>query len=198
MSPQTFIMIGSSGSGKGTQGKLIAEYFRSKDSGRELYYLETGEKFREFIKGQKYSNQLARRIYDDDGRQPDFLAIWMWSNLFISDIKGDEHLIADGVCRSLPEAEVFHTALNFYGRKANVVYLNVSREWSQKMLLARGRFDDANLDKIHKRLDWFDKDVMPAVEYYRSHPDYNFIEIIGERPIEEVSAEIIEKIKIFE
>src|SRR4051812_13328117 len=102
MSPQTFILIGRSGCGKGTQAKLLQEHIEKHDeSKRSIYYLETGSNFREFFKGKTYSNQLAREIYEKDDRQPDFLAIWMWSNFFIKDLKGDEHLISDGTSRSL-------------------------------------------------------------------------------------------------
>jgi len=123
---------------------------------------------------------------------------WMWAHQFLKDLKGSEHLFADGTCRSLPEAQIFDTALKFYDRKANVIYINVSREWSKNHLLKRGREDDVTQEKIEGRLNWFDRDTMPAVDFYRDHKDYNFIEVSGERPIETVHADIVEKIKIFE
>jgi len=203
MPTQTFILIGRSGCGKGTQGKLIEEYLKTQDkvggakkAGRPVYYLETGARFREFFKEESYSSSLAREIYDRDDRQPDFLAIWMWSHLLLKDLTEGEHLIADGTCRSLPEAQVFDGALKFYKRKANIVYIDVGREWSEKRLLARGRADDASLAKITKRLDWFDRDVMPAIEYYKNNSDYNFVAVNGEQPIETVHADIVEKIKV--
>jgi adenylate kinase family enzyme len=198
MSPQTFIFIGRSGCGKGTQVKFLLEYIKNHDKeSRSVYHLETGERFREFIKGETLSSKLSREIYERDDRQPDFLAIWMWSHLLVENLKGDEHLMVDGTPRSLPEAESLHTALSFYKRKANVVYINVSRKWSEKHLLARGRSDDATIAKIDKRLNWFDKDVMPAVEYFRNHEGYNFIEVNGEQEMEKVYADIVEKVKLF-
>ena len=199
MISQTFILIGRSGCGKGTQGQLLAEHLKKQDKdGREVYYLETGANFREFFKEKNYSAELARKIYEHDERQPDFIAVWMWAHLFLRDLKGEEHLFADGTCRSLPEAQIFDTALKFYGRKANVIYIDVSRKWSEGHLLKRGREDDTNLKKIEGRLNWFDSDTMPAVEFFRNHPDYNFVEVSGERPIEVVHADIVEKIKVFE
>jgi adenylate kinase family enzyme len=71
------------------------------------------------------------------------------------------------------------------------VHLNVSRKWSDDRLLARGREDDRTLAKINKRLDWFEKDTMPAIEYFRESRFYKFIEVNGEQPIEKVHADIV-------
>lgn len=191
--------MGRSGCGKGTQGKLLDEYLRTKDeSGRNVYYLETGANFRKFFTGENYSVELAKKIYERDERQPDFIAIWMWADFFLKDLTGEEHVISDGTCRSLPEAAVFDNMLKFYGKKANVIYIDVSRKWSENHLLKRGREDDARLDKIDKRLDWFDRDVMPAINFFGEHPDYNFIKVNGEQSIEKVHADIVEKIRFFE
>lgn len=199
MIPQTFILIGRSGCGKGTQGELLAKHLKSIDKEkREIYYLETGANFREFFKEKSYSAKLAKNVYEKDERQPDFIAVWMWAHQFLKDLKEDEHLFADGTCRSLPEAEIFDTALKFYNRKANVIYIDVSRKWSENHLLKRGREDDATLGKIERRLNWFDRDTMKAIDYYSTHPDYNFVKVSGEQSIEKVHADIVEKIRIFE
>lgn len=195
MLPQTFIFIGRSGCGKGTQGKLMERVLHQNDPVRNVYYLETGERFREFIKGKSYTSRLSRETYERDDRQPDFLAVWMWSHLFVENLNGEEHLIIDGTPRSLGEAQVLSTALEFYKRKAYIIHLNVSRSWAERHLLARGRSDDATIEKIDKRLNWFDRDALPAIEYFRHHPDHHFIEVSGEQPIERVHAEIVKQVK---
>src|SRR3989338_815580 len=153
MSPQTFIFIGRSGRGKGTQAELLQKRVKEKDQSSEIFYLETGAYFREFLRGEKYSNKLANEIYKKGERQPDFLAVHIWSHILIGDFKGTEHAFFDGICRSLPEATTFTTALEFYGRKAIVIYLNVSREWSEERLLLRGRADDKSKEEIKKPLE---------------------------------------------
>lgn len=197
MNPQTFIFIGRSGCGKGTQAKLIKEHFEKVDPSSPIYYLETGAKFREFIKGSSYTSQLSKKIYENDDRQPDFLAIWTWSHLLVENLKGNEHLFMDGTPRSLPETFSVLNALDFYGRHANIVYIDVPRSLSEKRLLERGRIDDANVSKIKKRLDWFDKDVMPAVDFFRDTTKHNFIEVNGDRLIGEVYDDIMSRIKLF-
>ncbi len=48
--------------------------------------------------------------------------------------------------------------------------------------------------KIKKRLDWFDTDVQPVIDWFKSNDFYNFLDINGEQTIEEVHQEIMEKI----
>ncbi len=193
MTPQTFIFIGRSGCGKGTQVALLEKLLKEKDPGKEIIHLETGSKFREFIAGEGYSNKLALEIYKKGERQPDFLAVRFWADMLIETIKDDEHIMLDGICRSLPESVVFSSISEFYSRKINVVYMNVSRQWSRERLLARGR-DDDNSYGIEKRLDWFEKDTYPAVEYFKKDDKYTFIEINGEQSIENVHKEIVQKL----
>ncbi|MDO8565006.1 MAG: nucleoside monophosphate kinase [bacterium] len=189
----TVIFIGRSGCGKGTQADLLKERIAKFDpEKRQILYVETGEHFRRFINGDSYSSKLSKRAYDLDERQPDFLACSMWTKVLLEELNENMHLVFDGAPRALDEAEILTSALEFYKReKPSIIYLNVSREWSEKRLLARGRTDDLNINKIDKRLDWFDKDVLPAIEYFKNNPYYRYFEVNGEQPIEKVHAEII-------
>jgi len=191
----SFIFIGRSGCGKGTQAALLMQSL--KDKGENASYIETGHEFREFTKGENYTNTKSLQMMEQDLRQPDFLACHMWTKILIEEYNGNEHLVFDGVSRSLTEARVLDTALQFYGfEKRYVIHLDVSRAWSEKHLLSRGRADDANIDRITKRLDWFDTDVAPAIEYYKSSPDYTFISIGGERSIEDVQSDLVANLSL--
>ena len=196
MSPQTFIFIGRSGCGKGTQADFLQKYLKTQDPGCEIFYLETGSRFRDFIKGDSLSSKLSLDISHRGDRQPDFLAVWMWAHLFVENLKGNEHVIIDGTPRSINEANALDSAVKFYNRQpAKVIYLNVSRAWAEKRLSGRGRTDDRSLLEVKKRLDWFETDVLPAVSHLQEHPEYRFLDINGEQPIEEIHHEIINKIK---
>ncbi len=194
MNKETFIFIGASGSGKGTQVKLLKEQLRKK-SETPIFYLQTGQHFREFVKGNTYAAEIARDANKNGARQPDFLAMWLWSDIFVKNLTGSEHLIIDGSPRSLNEAQNLDIAMKFFKREQPIViYLKVSRDWSFKHLMERaqqeGRSDDTP-ESINHRLDWFERDVMPAINYYRRDRDYDYIEIDGERSIEEVHQEIM-------
>jgi len=197
MNPQTFVFIGRSGCGKGTQAKLLTDYLKKNDtSNRGLYYIETGAEFRKLIQGNSLSSRLSKETYEQNERQCDFLAIWMWSHMLVENITGEEHVIFDGAPRSELEAMAMNSALDFYKRKANIVYINVSRVLSERRLLERGRKDDLDMKMIARRLDWFDKDVVPAIEYFREQSKHNFIEVNGEQGLENVHAEIVSRIAL--
>ena len=195
MNPKTFIFIGRSGCGKGTQAVRLSEYLKKTDPAHPIQYIETGERFRKFIAGESAASKRANAIYERAERQPDFLAIWMWSSFIVDELSENEHLIIDGTPRSKDEAEVLLGALNFLDRKdVHVVYLNVSKEWSLARLSERGRVDDTSLAKREKRLAWFDTDVIPAVEFLQSASGVNFHDINGERTRDEVEKEMLEKV----
>ena len=192
MNLQTFIFIGRSGSGKGTQSLLLQKFLSKKYQDIPIVYIETGEYFRKYIKGSGYTWERAREVYDAGGRQPDFLAVWVWAQVFLEKLKKDQHLIFDGTPRSLGEAEMLHTALPFYERKNPiVVFLDASQEWSEERLRERGRTDDLDSKTIARRLSWYEKDVLPAINFYKGNSTYKFLHINAEQTPEEVHKEIL-------
>lgn len=193
MTPQTFIFIGRSGCGKGTQAELLMQKLKEKDSSNEIFYLETGQKFRDFTAGSGYTSELSRNIQSKGGLQPSFLAVWIWSSIFVEKINKEQHLFIDGTPRKFNEALILTEAMKFYNRKPKVVYIDVSREWAENRLSSRHREDDLEL-MVKSRLDWFDTDVIPVIDYFKSNTDVDFLSINGEQSIEEVSNELISKL----
>lgn len=192
---KTFILMGRSGCGKGTQAKILGQLLKVNDDSRAIFYLETGARFREFIEGNMYSNKLAKEVSALGARQPDFLAVWNWAHLMVEELVGTEHIIIDGTPRSHEEAVVLDSAMTFYKRELPyVIYLDVSREWSEHRIVKRakqeGRSDDQSADEINRRLDWFETDVMRAVKFFEQSNGYRFIHINGEQPVEKVAEDI--------
>ncbi len=194
MQNKTYIFIGRSGCGKGTQIDLLSKKLKEDTPEIDINYISTGQVLRNFWKEQGYSNTLSKEIMGSGNLQPEFLVIYLWGKNLIKDMKGSEHLILDGTPRRLNEAEVLDSAIKFYKRKEPVVvFINVSREWSTERLLSRGRADD-DLKQINKRLDWFDREVVPALNYLKNDLLYKFVKINGEQTIEEVFEELKQKI----
>jgi len=190
----TNIFIGRSGCGKGTQIEKIADFLveNSNQDRSNIFHLEAGNRFRDFIKEENYSSHIANDISEDGGLQPEFLSIWAWGGELIRNLKEDQHLFIDGTPRRLIEAKVLESVFDFYNRpKVNIVYINVSRKWAIDRMKNRGRSDDLEDSDIKNRLDWFDNDVVPVLDYYRSHKQHNFIEINGEQDIEKVNQDIV-------
>ena len=100
---ETFIFIGASGSGKGTQVSLLKAHLARKNPETPIFYLQTGQYFREFIKGDSLAAGIAKHAIDNGERAPDFLAMYIWSKVFVENLTGNEHLIIDGSPRSINE-----------------------------------------------------------------------------------------------
>ncbi len=194
MTPQTFILFGQSGSGKGTQGRLLFDYLQKSDPTRQTFYIETGQRFRDFMTEASMTANLTKEVVDNGGLLPEFLPIWIWAEYLVRHVSGNEHLILDGLSRRAHEAPILDSAMRFYKRETPVVILiETSREWAKEHLLMRSRGDDVAV-QIEARLDWYDKNVLPAVEYFRNNPSYRFLAINGEQTIEKVHVDILEKI----
>ncbi len=191
---QTFIFFGRSGSGKGTQADMLKKYLEAK-KGLEPIYIETGQKFRNFIDQSNYSAQMTKEVMSQGGLLPDFLPIWIWTTDLVNKFDGKRDLILDGLCRRPDEAPVLDSAIKFYKlSKPIVFYIKTSNEWSFDRLKSRGRSDDSD-EYIRSRLKWFDWNVVPAMAYFYDNKDYDFFEINGEQSIEDVQKEIISKIE---
>ncbi len=194
MIPKTFIFFGSSGSGKGTQAKLLIEKLNNIDPDGKVLYIETGQRFREFITEASITSRLAKEVMNSGGLLPEFLPIWIWTEYMIKHVSGDEHMVLDGLSRRPHEAPILDSAMKFYKRdKPFVISLEVSREWAGKRLSDRGRHDDTNMD-IEKRLDWYEKNVLPAMEFFKNNPEYNFLTVNGEQGIDLVHQDILNKV----
>jgi adenylate kinase family enzyme len=164
--------------------------------GEDVYYLESGAKFRDFVSQSGYTAELSNAVMKKGELQPAFLAIHIWSHLMIEHMDAKRHIMIDGTPRKLDEAKILDGAFKFYGRvKPKIVYVNVSDAWSIARLEGRGRADDKSLDEVKKRLSWFNTDVIPAIDFYKTNPDYDFLDINGEQTIEQVQAEILAKLK---
>jgi adenylate kinase family enzyme len=193
MTPHTFLLFGRSGSGKGTQAQLIKDYLLKKEPQTQVEYIETGAKLREFIQEVGLTAEMTKKIMSEGGLLPSFIPIWIWTNYFVRYMDGSEHLILDGLARRQYEAPVLDDALKFYKRdKPFIIVINTSREWSKERLLGRGRSDDNKKD-IDSRLDWYEANVMPTIDYFRKNEYYATIDINGEQTIEQVHQEILQK-----
>ncbi len=189
MNSKAIVFFGRSGSGKGTQAKLLADFLKSK--GREIMYVETGSLLRELSKKENLVGKNIQDILKEGYLIPVFIPIWIWTDFIIKNFSGKEDMILDGVCRRLEESVALDSAFNFYKiEKPNILLINVSKEWSYNRMIERKRADDTP-KKIQTRLNWYEKNVVPSVEYFRNKSGYNFIEINGEQSIEKVHKDII-------
>jgi adenylate kinase len=194
MNSRAIVFFGRSGCGKGTQAKLLAELLKSQ--GREVIYVETGSTFREISKQDNLLGKNVNNILKNGFLIPVFLPIWIWTRIIVDNFSGKEDMILDGVCRRKEEAVALDSAFDFYNiRNPIIILMNVSKEWSYNRMMERKRTDDTP-EKIQNRLEWYEKDVEPSIDYFRKKYNYTFIDVNGEQPIEKVHQDIVTALKL--
>ena len=194
---QTFVFIGRSGCGKGTQLDLLKGYLSNKFSDMPIKSIIMGEIFREFFKESGYVQDIARDVSMKQGKfQPDFLTNALFVRKAIDIIDSKSFLFLDGYPRRIEQLEVLE-ALFSYSKRENikVINLEVSRDMSKQRMLLRGRADDSDL-VIESRLNEYDENVVPMIEKIKSNPLFQYIEIDGEPTIEEIHKDIISKLEL--
>lgn len=193
MPPSTFIFFGPSGSGKGEQAGLVMEFLKSRDPERKIIYIESGKELRRLAGVDSYTGKETKNILEAGGLTPIFLPVYLWSGILIDNVSGNEHIVMDGIARKPQEAGVLDSALQFYKRQNPIVVsLEVSDECAMQRLLGRGRSDD-DPEEIKNRLQWYREEVTESIDYFKNSPYYRFLAINGERSIEEVHQDILEK-----
>ena len=164
---------------------------------RKSIYIQTGQGLRDLMVKDTFSGRKIKELLDRGGLSPEFLPISIWGNTLINEYTGTEHFLFDGLPRRAEESVVLDHALAFYERGVtDVVVLNVSPEWAHQRLLERGRYDDTEAE-IKTRFSWFERDVIPAITYFRGVPErFRVHDINGEQSIEDVQKEILAKAQL--
>ena len=81
--------------------------------------------------------------------------------------------------------------MQFYKReRPHIILVDIGEAEAKRRLLARNRHDDTE-EAIVRRLSWYGKEVVPAVNYFKDRPEYHFVEVNGEQEPAEVHQDII-------
>ena len=179
------LVLGPQGSGKGTQAKRIKATYG-------IPHIATGDMLREM---RGLDTPLGRRLKEvlDSGELVN-------DELMVSLIRdrlsrGDTTpgFVLDGFPRTMAQAEALDALLHELGRTLDVVFefqIGDRAQLVERMLkraAEEGRADDTP-DAIQRRLELYDRETAPLVEYYRTRG--NVVGIHAGRTIDEVFAEI--------
>ena len=183
--PLNIILIGRSGSGKGTQAELLNKKFPY------FYSVATGDLFRDLAKKESDTAKRVGKILEEGGLPYDDIATTLWMHDLAYNLKEDQGLLGDGFPRRLNEAKDLDGFLNFLERLDRTFYflLNISEEECKRRLLARGRYDDTE-SGIAGRMNFFKERVSEVIDYYESMN--KLITINGEKSPEKVNEEIMQ------
>lgn len=181
----TFVIIGRSGSGKGTQAKFVVD--RLKKHG--VVHLETGRFLREVLK--KYDNpttQKARILMGNGKLFPSWFPIYTWLKVIFEKGIARYHWVFDGAPRMLWEAKLIDSVVEWHERPLPIaIYVDITPAEATRRLLLRGRADD-HPASIKNRMRFFAHDVLPVIRYYKVNN--RMIRIDGNQSVEDVWKDI--------
>lgn len=188
MTPRTIAFLGKSGSGKDTQIELLAQ--KLKPALIEI----TGDRFRKIAKMDTVAGRKIRIILDEGGLPPGWFAEYLWQDMLIHELKGEEHLIFGGSPRRIEEAKELDEVLEWFERsRPEAVLLDISDDEAVERLLKRGRHDDTE-ESTRERLKWFEENVGPVIDYYEKSGRLRRVDGMG--TVEEVFERIKDALKL--
>lgn len=183
------ILVGPQGSGKGTQGKLLAEKYGYK-------IFETGHFVREMSKQDDELGRKIKKISESGNLVPNEVIMEIVEK-FCENTPTDVKIIFDGIPRSLEQKKTLDEVLKKQNRNYKVLYLSLNEETSIKRLLKRseteGRSDD-NIEAIKTRLNNFITHTQPLLEIWKN--DDLLLEVNGELSINEGFVEMEKALKL--
>jgi adenylate kinase len=176
------ILMGAPGSGKGTQGELLASEF-------QIPRIAPGDMFRAAVKA-KTALGLQVKAYSEAGvLVPDELVIAVMAER-MGEPDAQQGWILDGFPRTIPQAEALEVLLQQIGQRCDrIINLAVPipelMERLQRRAHEQNRADDTPA-VIAKRLEEYHSKTFPLLEFYGDR----VLEIDGTQPIEQVTANI--------
>lgn len=167
---RSILLFGAPGSGKGTQGKILGTI-------PGFHHSSTGDLFRSL----DLQSPMGRKFWEYAGRGelvPDEFTISLWKQY----IKGmemvnqfhpeTEFLVLDGIPRNLGQARLLDDTLEV----VQVIYLradlNKMVERLKRRALKENRIDDANDAVIKRRLEVYERETRPVLDYYEPEKVY--------------------------
>lgn len=157
------VISGAPGSGKGTQSDIIVEHYG-------LIHISTGDMLRAEIKAGTANGRAAESLIAEGKLVPDEMIIAMLHDQVAAhaDAKG---FIFDGFPRTVAQAEALDKMLADMGTSVTcMLCMEVEHDLLIQRLLNRGKTSgraDDNLETIQKRLDVYNEQTMPVIEFYR-------------------------------
>lgn len=201
------VLLGAPGAGKGTQAQKLVEEFG-------VAHISTGDLLRAAVKANSSLGQKAKSYMDAGKLVPDKLVIDLVSERLQAD-DAQRGFILDGFPRNTAQAVTLDSALSEMGRTLDAALLvDVKPDVIVKRLSSRRtcrscgytapagvdvcpscggemyQRDDDKPETIQNRLDVYESQTAPLVEYYRGHGILKAVD--GDRPVDEVYADVKE------
>ncbi|HEY3913396.1 MAG TPA: nucleoside monophosphate kinase [Verrucomicrobiae bacterium] len=159
------LLFGAPGSGKGTQGKILATI-------PNFYHFSCGDVFRN-LRSDSPLGKIFLQYSSRGHLVPDAPTITLWrTNMELAEHAGrfnpeTDTLVLDGIPRNPRQAEMLEDTV----KVRFVFYLSCPDmeklvERLQRRALRENRLDDANMDVIRQRLETYEHETRPVLDYY--------------------------------
>ena len=173
------LLMGIAGSGKGTQGKMLADQ-------RGYHLISMGDVVRMYVTGDQRKKMLSGGLLDDK-------EIINIVDKVIESLPDDEEILMDGFPRTIPQAEWLLKQVK--SGRVNLkqgFHLVASKEAVKARLMNRGRIDDTD-EAIDQRFREYEKSTAPLLKWMKDN-SIELINIDAERSPETVNQDIIQNL----
>jgi adenylate kinase len=177
-------LTGPPGSGKSTQGRVLAKKYR-------IPHISTGELLRDEIETETVAGQVAKPYIEKGELVPvDITASVVRDRLLKPDCR--RGFVIDGYPRRLDDVGYFEQILEETGIK-NYLFIGIWIDFQESLrrLLSRGRPDDTR-DIIKYRYEVYCRETIPVIEFYKNKDRY--LEISGFGSFREVTQRLSEAV----
>lgn len=174
------LLMGIAGSGKGTQGKMLADKYG-------FHLVSMGDVLRMYVTGKQRERMLAGELLDDQE------IISIVDKVFTSIANGSE-ILMDGFPRTIAQSEWLLDQVKADRFKLNLaLHLVASREAVKQRLIKRARIDDTE-EAIEERFDEYERSTQPLINWLSEH-GVSVIDVDAEQSVEAVNQELIKIIE---
>jgi adenylate kinase len=181
------VLLAPPGAGKGTQGKLLAEYYG-------IPHIATGDLLREHVeRGTEVGREVQRQIDAGELVSDDLVLKMVQESMEQAKAAGDGYIL-DGYPRTVKQAAVGREMAESIGMGSQAaIYLAADDEAELiRRVIGRaeeeGRTDDTE-EVIRQRLETYRQETAPVIDHYRER--HTLIEVDGLQPIEDVTRDIV-------
>ncbi len=163
------VFFGIPAAGKGTQSKLLSEYYN-------IPHISTGDIFRENMKNK---TPLGIKI-DALMRAGDLVPDELTNEIVENKLNETDDWILDGYPRTIGQAKLFNEYIKTSCTNTHLFFLHLSEEdvvvRSKERFLKEGRFEDANDEVITKRIKNYYDLTKPAIDYFNKYKNFYYID----------------------
>ena len=183
------VFFGIQGSGKGTQAKKLA-------AERNYYIFEAGAELRSIAATDTELGNTVKSYIDEGHLVPHEIIMKVVKAAILAQPK-HQKILFDGIPRDEDQMNDFNAIMKEVGRDFYCINILLDKEEAMERIRQRaeeqGRVDDADEEKVKRRISLFEEKTMPVIRTYTDNDQ--MVQISGSGTIDEVYALLCEVVR---